>query len=187
MMADKDVPAFSDKALKLRAKLKSKKPKFARSESWKYIRLSKSWRRPRGLDNKMRRKIKGWPPTVSTGYRGPKATRGLHPSGYKEILVYTIEELKKVDPETQAVRIAHAVGKRRRTEILAEARKKGITILNIKEIKEKPREVSEEAEAKEETAEEEEKPETEAEEVKPEKEKPKKPPKKKRKEKAERQ
>jgi hypothetical protein len=84
----------------------------------------------------MRRKIKGWPPTVSVGYRGPKVARGLHPSGYKEVLVYNAEEIEKIDPKTQAVRIAHTVGKRKRAKILVEARKRKITILNLREAKE---------------------------------------------------
>jgi large subunit ribosomal protein L32e len=125
-----------EKALKLRALVKKKKPKFVRQESWRYKRLKENWRRPKGLDNKMRRKIKGWPPTVNVGYRGPKVARGLHPSGYKEVLVYNAEEIKKIDPKTQAVRIAHTVGKRERAKILTEARKRKITILNVKEIKE---------------------------------------------------
>jgi len=148
-----------EKALKLRDRIKKKKPEFVRQESWRYKRLKKSWRRPRGLDNKMRRKIKGWPPTVSVGYRGPKAARALHPSGYKEVLVHNAKELKEVNPKTQAARIAHTVGKRKRATILVEARKRGITVLNLKEAREKAEEKEEfETEEKTEEKEAEEKP-----------------------------
>jgi large subunit ribosomal protein L32e len=146
----KPITATTAKALQLRESVKKKKPNFVRQESWRYKRVSESWRRPRGLDNKMRRKIKGWPPTVNVGYRGPKATRGLHPSGYKEVLVYNTEELKKIDPKTQAARIAHTVGKRKRAKILVEARKKKITILNLGEFKEVAKEEKELTEEKEE-------------------------------------
>lgn len=123
-------PAISRKLLKLRERAKHKKPKFLRSESWRYSKMSESWRRPRGLDHKMRRKIKGWPPMVSTGYKGPKVARGLHPSGFREVLVHNVAEVCAVDPKVQAARIAHTVGKMKRALIIAEAKKKKIRILN---------------------------------------------------------
>ncbi|HDN05661.1 MAG TPA: 50S ribosomal protein L32e [Candidatus Bathyarchaeota archaeon] len=137
----------AQKAVELRRRVKKKKPDFVRQESWRYKRLKENWRRPRGIDNKMRRKIKGWPVTVSVGYRGPKVARGLHPSGYKEVLVHNAEELKKINPKTEAVRIAHAVGKRKKARILVEARKRKIRVLNFKEEKEAAKEeVAEEKE-----------------------------------------
>jgi len=154
-----------EKALKMRERVKKKKPCFIRQESWRYMRLKENWRKPKGIDNKMRKKIKGWPPTVNVGYRGPKVARGLHPSGYEEVLVHNLDELKKVDPKTQVARIAHAVGRRKRAKIIAEARKKKITIVNLKEVKEKVEEKKEKLEG--ETKEIEEEKEKEAAEEKP--------------------
>ena len=134
----------SRKALQVRKRAKHKKPEFLRSESWRYSKLSESWRRPRGLDHKMRRKIKGWPPMVSTGYKGPNVARGLHPSGYREVLVHNVQEVSEVDPTTQAARIAHTVGKRKRALIIAAAMEKKIVVLNGKKVEEVKEEGEEE-------------------------------------------
>ena len=118
------------KLVELRKKVKSKKPEFRRQESWRYKRVKENWRRPRGIDSKMRRKVKGWPATVNIGYRGPKLARGLHPSALREVLVYNSDDLREIDPETEAIRIAHTVGARKRAEILSRARELGIHVLN---------------------------------------------------------
>ncbi|MGD8505466.1 MAG: 50S ribosomal protein L32e [Candidatus Bathyarchaeota archaeon] len=125
------------RALALRKRLKSKKPKFRRQESWRYKRVSEVWRKPKGIDSKMRRKKKGWPKSVEVGYRSPKAARGLHPSGFAEVLIHTVDDVDTVSPETQAIRIAHAVGARKRIEITARARELGVHVLNPREV-EKP-------------------------------------------------
>src|SRR3990170_6396196 len=170
MMAERKV-SLPQKALKARKRAKNKKPAFVRSESWRYMKLKESWRRPRGLDNKMRRKIKGWPPTVSVGYKGPKAARGLHPSGYREVLVHNAKETSKIDPKTQAARIAHTVGKNKRAQIIAEAKKSKVFILNVKLVKESAEKGEEKPEKAEEKPTEKQKPVKKA-------EKPKKPRKK---------
>jgi len=136
-----------EQALQLRTRLKSKKPKFRRQESWRYKRVSQVWRRPDGVDSKMRRKIKGWPKSAEIGYRGPRKARYLHPSGYEEILVRNVDDLAKVDPKIQAIRIAHTVGMRKRAEISLRAGERHIYIVNPLP-KEKPAEEVEEAEAK---------------------------------------
>jgi len=109
------------------------------------------WRRPDGVDSKMRIKKRGWPRSAEVGYRGPKAARYLHPSGHAEVLVRNVDDLDKIDPKTQAIRIAHTVGARKRVEITATARERSIRVLNPRE-EEKPREEAEaEAEAVAET------------------------------------
>jgi large subunit ribosomal protein L32e len=125
-------PKAKQHALAVRKRLKSKKPDFRRQEGWRYKRLKESWRRPRGIDSKMRMKVKGWPKSVEIGYRGPKEARGLHPSGYAEVLVHNVDKVDKVDPKTQVIRIAHTVGARKQAEISARASKRGILIINPK-------------------------------------------------------
>jgi large subunit ribosomal protein L32e len=141
-------PSLSREALKLRARARNKKPKFIRAESWKYDRFSLSWRKPRGLDNKIRRKIKGWPVGPSMGYKGPKIARFLHPSGYREVIIFNVQGLSTIDPDTQAARIAHTVGKRKRALIITEAKKLSIKILNLKVSKETEEKTEETAEDK---------------------------------------
>lgn len=135
-----------ERALAIRKRVKSKKPNFQRQESWRYKRVEKSWRRPRGLDSKMRKKVKGWPRSVTVGYRGPKEARGLHPSGYEEVLVWNVDDISGVDSKTQAIRIAHTVGARKRVEIFARAKERGIHVLNPKEVVEEAEEEVEEKE-----------------------------------------
>jgi len=138
----------TQKALALRERHKGKKPFFRHQESWRYKRVSEAWHKPDGTESKMRKKKKGWPKLVEIGYRGPRIARELHPSGYVEVLVNTLDDLDKVDPKTQAIRIAHAVGMRKRADISLHAEEKGIHILNpLPKPKPEEEETTEEKEA----------------------------------------
>lgn len=140
-----------EQALALRMRLKHKKPKFERQESWRKVRISKVWRKPDGIDSKARRRAKGWIHLAEIGYRGPRKVRNLHPSGYEEVMVRNVDDLAKVNPETQAVRVAHTVGMKKRAEIYLRAGELHLHVLNPLP-EEKPRAEAEE-EVKEEGAE----------------------------------
>jgi len=111
---------------------KRKHPKFLRPN---YGRSSRSrikiaWRRPRGIDNKKRLKIKYMGASPSIGYRQPKAIRYFHPQGMPEVLVQTpadLEGLKDV-----VVRIAGGVGRLKRAAIEKLAASKGLHVAFVK-------------------------------------------------------
>lgn len=121
---------MSEALLKLRERLRSRKPKFLRQESWRYKRLETGWRKPKGKTSKMRRRLRGWPKLVKVGYKIPKEVRGLHPSGSIEALVRRPEDLKGLDPERHVVRIAHTVGERKRVAIIEKCAELGLRVLN---------------------------------------------------------
>jgi large subunit ribosomal protein L32e len=118
----------------LREKINRKRPLFRQQESWRYKRLKNRWKKPFGVDNKMRKKVKGWPKYVEVGYRGPKMTRGLHPSGYEEVLIRTLDDVDDINSKTKAIRIYHTVGNRKRVEILEKTRERKIQVLNSKRV-----------------------------------------------------
>ncbi len=106
------------------------KPRFVREESWRYKRVKESWRSPRGKTSRVRRSKRGWPAVVKIGYASPTSRRHIHPSGLKEVMVWRLEDLEKVDPKTQVARIAHTVGENKRVRILEQAKKVSIRVLN---------------------------------------------------------
>ena len=120
-------------ALGVRRAKNAARPAFRRHEWWRYKKLGGKhapWRVPSGIHSKVRRHFKYRPPLVSIGYRGPEAVRGLHPSGFEEVLVHNEADLAKVNKETQAARIGGTVGGRKAKLIEAAADKAGIRVLN---------------------------------------------------------
>lgn len=116
--------------LKIARQKKKHKPKFRHEQAHRWIRVSDSWRKVRGIDNATREKRKGRIAMVSSGYRTPKSVRDLHPSMYVEVRVHRASELEELDPEVHAVRIASTVGFRKRQEIMAAADAKLLRVLN---------------------------------------------------------
>ncbi len=105
------------------------KPWFKRDDYEKKKKLSSSWRKPRGLFNKMRRGFPAKGPVVQVGYRAPSAVRGYHPSGFEDVLVKNLADLENVE-SYQAVRISRTIGARKRQMMLERAFMKGLKVLN---------------------------------------------------------
>lgn len=120
-------------ALGVRRQKDAARPAFRRHEWWRYKKLggkSAPWRLPRGIHSKVRRHFGYRPPLVSIGYRGPESVRGLHPSGFEEVLVYNEADLQGVNKATQAARVGGTVGGRKAKLIEAAADKLGVRVLN---------------------------------------------------------
>ena len=125
-------------ALEMRAAQSKKQPAFRRQEWFRYRRLSKTgYRKPKGKDSKMRMNRKYRSPMARVGYGKVASARGLHPSGFEEVLVHNIDELDGIDPERQAIRIGSSVGNRKRSRIHDRADDLGLRVLNRRSIERK--------------------------------------------------
>ncbi len=119
------------KLMELREKLNRKRPKFRRVESWRYKRIDDSWRKARGIDSKTRKKKKLGVKSPSVGYRGPKKVRGLHPSGYEEVQIISINDLQNLNKKTHALKISRKLGAKKRIFLIDYCQKRGFKILNL--------------------------------------------------------
>ncbi len=121
--------------LRVRKRKKAKKPDFRRQEGYRYKRLSDSWRRPKGRHSKLRKAEKARGSSPSVGHMSPPAVSGLTRQGYEPVHVSNKQALAGIDPARQAVVIRASVGKRKRAEIVKEAEKMKIKVLNAYKFK----------------------------------------------------
>ena len=78
-------PASKPKIVKKRTK------KFTRHQSDRYNKLSRNWRKPKGIDNRVRRKFKGMYLMPNIGYGSAKNTRHMLPTGFRKVVVHNIK------------------------------------------------------------------------------------------------
>jgi len=105
---------------------------FKRDGYGKKRQLSDSWRKPRGQHNKQREQKKAKGALPKPGFGSPIAVRGMHPSGFFEVLISSVKELEGIDPKTHAVRIGATVGDRARGGLQEKALGAGFKVLNAR-------------------------------------------------------
>ena len=107
---------------------------FKRQDYMRFSRLGKNrkklqkWRRPRGIDSKMRIKRRHYPASPRIGYRSPRSELGKI-QGLKPLLVHNLKELKLVDKNS--IVILARIGAKKKLELLKEAEKQGVKIQNV--------------------------------------------------------
>mmetsp|Transcript_517 Transcript_517/g.745 ORF Transcript_517/g.745 Transcript_517/m.745 type:complete len:137 (-) Transcript_517:58-468(-) len=113
--------------------VKKRSKKFARHQSDQFMRIkNSSWRKPKGIDGRVRRRFKGAVPMPSVGYGSDKATRNVHPHGFKSVVVSNVSDLEMLmmHNRTYAATVAHSVSSRVRRDIIARAEQLAVRVTN---------------------------------------------------------
>lgn len=105
---------------------------FLRFGSDMFARMKQSWRMPKGLDNRARRRFKGNILLPQAGYGTNAKTRNVLPSGFRKFRVHSVAELEMLlmNNRTHSAEIAGAVGARARKAIVARAQELNIKVTN---------------------------------------------------------
>ncbi|MFC2162936.1 eL32 family ribosomal protein [Candidatus Altiarchaeota archaeon] len=104
-------------------------PRFRRQELGKLARLDDKWRSCRGTDSKKAEGKRGRGKSPKIGYKKKKGMTDAV-KGFKPVWVDNPGKLTGIDPKTEAVIINANVGRRKRNQIIDQANKQKITILN---------------------------------------------------------
>jgi len=112
--------------------VKKRTKAFKRHQSDRYHGVKESWRKPKGIDNRVRRRFKGQNAMPKIGYGSNKKTRHLLPSGHKKLVVSNVKEVELLlmHNKSFAAEIAHNVSSRNRIVILEKARALGVKVTN---------------------------------------------------------
>lgn len=92
-------PASRPKIVKKRTK------KFTRHQSDRYGKLKRNWRKPKGIDNRVRRRFKGMYKMPNIGYGSAKSTKHMLPNGFRKVLVHNIKVRANQNQKTLTSRI----------------------------------------------------------------------------------
>lgn len=127
---------------------------YRRHQSDRYHGVKEAWRKPKGIDNRVRwvrqfhqdvlswtdretdftnsRRFKGQTTMPSIGFGSNRKTRHMMPNGLRKFLVNNVNELDLLlmHNKTYAAEIAHAVSSKKRIDILERAKVLGVKVTN---------------------------------------------------------
>uniref|UniRef100_A0A8I5NV42 Ribosomal protein L32 n=1 Tax=Papio anubis TaxID=9555 RepID=A0A8I5NV42_PAPAN len=94
--------------------------------------LQRNWRKPRGIDNRVRRRFKGQILMPNIGYGSNKKTKHMLPSGFRKFLVHNVKELEVLlmCNKSYCAEIAHNVSSKNRKAIVERAAQLAIRVTN---------------------------------------------------------
>ncbi|XP_014389146.1 PREDICTED: 60S ribosomal protein L32-like [Myotis brandtii] len=94
--------------------VKKRTKKFIWHQSHRYVKIKQNWRKPRGIDNRVRRRFKGQILMPSLGYGSNKKTKHMLPSGFRKFLEVEELEVLLMCSRSYCAEIAHNVSSKNR-------------------------------------------------------------------------
>merc|ERR1711915_379236 len=112
--------------------IKKRRKKFIRHQSERYDKVKPSWRKPKGIDSRVRRRFKGQYLMPSIGYGSNAKTRHMMPDGFQKFVVHNVADvdLLMMIKGSYAAEIAHNVSSRKRKEIVDRANQRSVKVTN---------------------------------------------------------
>ena len=117
--------------------VKKRVGKQLRFETDRHVRMAKSWRKPRGIDCRVRRRYRGTIRMPKIGYGSNNKTKHLLQNYKKKFVVNNVAELDLLlmNKDSYCAEIAAKVGACKRIDILKRAEELGVRITNKKSVK----------------------------------------------------
>ncbi|KFD50888.1 hypothetical protein M514_08201 [Trichuris suis] len=112
--------------------VKKRTKKFTRHQCDRYHRLKPNWRKPKGIDNRVRRRFKGQRRMPKIGYGSARATRHVLPNGFRKFLIHNVRDLDMLLMQNRFFcgEIAHTVSSRNRKLIVERANQLSVRLTN---------------------------------------------------------
>jgi len=113
--------------------VKKRLKQFVRHQSDMFLRISeKKWRRPKGIDSRVRRRFKSNLPMVRIGYGTNSKHRHILPNGFLKFQVHNVKDLELLLMHNRkyAAEIAHNVSVRKRKAIVERALQLNVKVIN---------------------------------------------------------
>ncbi|KAL0030653.1 hypothetical protein WJX77_000818 [Trebouxia sp. C0004] len=113
--------------------IKKRTKPFKRHQTDRKICVKESWRRPKGIDSRVRRKFKGCGVIMpNIGYGSNKKTRHMLPNGFFKFVVSNVKELELLMMHNRryAAEVAHNVSSKKRKAIVERAAELNVHVTN---------------------------------------------------------
>lgn len=112
--------------------IKKRTKKFIRHQSDRFTSVKPSWRRPKGIDNRVRRRFSGQIQMPKIGYGSDRRTKFLMPNGLHRFVIKNVPELEllMMHNGSYAAEVAHNVSAQKRIAIVNRARELNVKLTN---------------------------------------------------------
>ena len=119
-------PASRPKIVKKRTK------QFTCHQSDRYDKVKRNWRKPKGIDNRVRRRFKGQYLMPNIGYGSAAKTKHMLPTGFRKVLIHNMKELETLMMQNKkfCAEIAHGVSAKNRKALVERAQQLAIRVTN---------------------------------------------------------